>query len=656
MTLWKSVHPTLEIPTDITTWEWAFEHPAYSPVARAELQQQQQQQQGLGDQQHQAAGRSTLPSLGHYTDAFTKQTLDFGEVKSAAARLSTALARRYGLRAGETVSLFSTNSIWYPVAMWATVRVGGRVNGASPAYTADEMAHALAVAGTKVLITLPGATLDVALQAADQVGIPREKVLLLEGEQDGFVSVQSLIREVSCSSSSSSSSSPKARINEEKEEAEEEGPEAGMVDYYRIPQGKTNKQVCGFLNFSSGTTGLPKAVMLSHHNIIAQCHQLRQLQVLPVAEGGRYKILAVMPLFHITGLVRFCTYPVLMNGYSIMLPRFTMEAMLEAIVEYRVEDLILVPPIITRFVRDPLLDEDNLDDDDDKENNKKNRSDGKKYLSQIRSIVKRFSSGSAPVSDEVVQQLGRKFPGTGFRQGYGATESTACISAHPSTHFDYKYAATGGLLVANTEAKVVSLDDPPGVMLGPGQTGEICARGPQIAMGYLGNEAATRETFDDEGFLHTGDVGYIDDEGLIHIEDRIKEMIKVKGQQVAPAELEAVLLGHEGVEDVAVVGVPEDYSGERPKAFVVLKKRTGKVAVVGGKSKEEEEAMGRKLMDLVKNTKVKYKWLAEVEFVEELPKNPTGKLLRRVLKARERDVSRARGTRVFEEKPIRAKL
>ena len=173
------------------------------------------------------------------------------------------------------------------------------------------------------------------------------------------------------------------------------------------------------------------------------------------------------------------------------------------------------------------------------------------------------------------------------------------------------------MLVANTVAKVISLDDS-SQMLGPDETGEICARGPQIAMGYLNNENATAETFQN-GFLHTGDVGYIDGEGLLHIEDRIKEMIKVKGQQVAPAELEDLLLGNDYVEDVAVVGVPDDYSGEKPKAVVVLKAHVS-----------PNEALARELMDFVKEKKVRYKWLVELEFQESIPKSPTGKLLRSV--------------------------
>lgn len=534
-------------------------------------------------------------ALGGYSNAATKERLDFSEVKEKAVKLSSVLARKYGLKEQQTVSLFSTNTIWYPVSMWATVRVGGRVNGASPSYTVEEMVYALRTAEARILMTLPS-SLDVAVSAAMEAGIPKSHVLLLEGSAPGFLSVQDLI----------------AQYDTER---------LAEVPYYHIPSGQSNEDVCGYLNFSSGTTGLPKAVMLSHHNIIAQCHQLRQLQVLP--EDGKYRILAVMPLFHITGLVRFCTYPVFMNGESIMLPKFSMDSMLQAVVKYHMEELILVPPIIVRIVRDPVVE---------------------KYLPELRRIIKRWSSGSAPCSPEIIDQLHGKFPDTGFRQGYGATESTACISSHPPSHFDFKYARSGGLLMANTVAKVISLEDPER-LLGPGETGEICAKGPQIAMGYLGNDAATKESFDVEHYLHTGDVGHITEDGLLYIEDRIKEMIKVKGLQVPPAELEDALMAHPHVEDCAVLGIPDTYSGERPKAYVVVKEGI-----------QPSEALGMLLLDLVKKKKVRYKWLIELEFTEVLPRNATGKLLRRVLKADEKDAERSRGLRVRDVERERAKL
>ena len=554
----------MTVPTAPTVWEWAFESPEHSPVLRY-----------------------SQNNLGSYINAITKERLDFAEVKLKAKLLSAALIQEYGLQPDDTVSLFSTNSIWYPVAMWATVRAGGRVNGASPAYNVDEMTYALKTAETKFMITL-SSSIEAAITACDRVGIPRRHIFLLEGEHKDFKSIQDLI---------------------------ELGKWCTESPPHSIPPGKTNQDVCAFLNFSSGTTGLPKAVMLSHHNIIAQCHQLRQLQV--VAPGERYRILAVMPLFHITGLVRFCNYPVFMNGDSIMLPSFTMESMLKTIVGYNIPELILVPPILIRIVRDPIVD---------------------KYMPDLQRIVRRWSSGSAPIAPEIIELLRKKFPNTGFRQGFGATESTACISCHPPSHYDYKYANTGGLLCANTVAKVLDLDDPT-KELGSNETGEICAKGPQIAMAYLNNPSASAETFDKDGFFHTGDVGHLDKEGLIYIKDRIKEMIKVKGQQVPPAELEDLLLGHELVEDCAVLGIQDAYAGERPKAYVVLREGV-----------EPSEAVGRKLLDFVKRKKSRYKWIVELEFTDEVPKSPTGKLLRRVLKARDRDTDRQRGVFVRDER------
>nr|POF19926.1 4-coumarate--coa ligase-like 1 [Quercus suber] len=305
-----------------------------------------------------------------------------------------------------------------------------------------------------------------------------------------------------------------------------------------------------------------------------------------------------------------------------MLPAFNMEAMLQTVIRYEIEELILVPPIIVRIVRDSIV---------------------QRYLPDLQRIVKTWSSGSAPTSPEIIELLRLRFPDTGFRQGYGATESTAAISCHPPSHYDYKYATTAGILVANTVAKVMSLEDPTRE-LAAGETGEICAKGPQIAMGYLNNPAATREAFDTDGFLHTGDVGTIDEEGLIRISDRIKEMIKVKGQQVAPAELEDLLLGEEVVEDCAVLGIPDAYAGERPKAYVVLKA-----------GMQPDVRVGKMLLEKIKQKKVRYKWLTELEFINAVPKSPTGKLLRRVLKANDRDTKRQRGL-VVKDDSERARL
>ena len=299
-----------------------------------------------------------------------------------------------------------------------------------------------------------------------------------------------------------------------------------------------------------------------------------------------------------------------------MLPSFSVESMLNTIATYELTEILLVPPILIRLVRDPIVDKYKLPS------------------------LRRFSSGAAPLSEEIIQLLKKKFPQTGFKQGYGMTESCSCITAHPPEKYDYKYAHSVGTIVASTEVKIVKEDGSEG---GIGEAGEILAKGPQIVMGYLNNEKATRETFDEDGFLHTGDQGVMDKEGCITIVDRLKEMIKVKGIGVAPAELEDLLLGHERVEDVAVLGLRDDYSGEVPKAYVVLKS--------GLKGDAE---MGRQLMKYVKERKIRDKWVKEVEFVKEIPKSASGKILRRVL--RDKAAGEEKGVIVREGVKEKAKL
>lgn len=350
--------------------------------------------------------------------------------------------------------------------------------------------------------------------------------------------------------------------------------------------------------------------MISHQNVIAQCLQIQQ-----ITPQTHRKVLAVLPAFHITGLVHALHLPILLNAEVYMLSSFTMKSMLDTVVKYQISELLLVPPILIRLVRDPIVQEYDL------------------------SCVQRFSSGAAPLSEEIIQLLKRKFPGTGFKQGYGMTESCSCITAHPPEKYSYEHAHKVGSICASTEVKIVDED---GRELGLNQPGELLARGPQITMGYLGNERATRETFDGAGWLHTGDQAMVDAEGMVTITDRIKEMIKVKGIGVAPAELEDLLLGHERVEDVAVLGVSDEYAGERPKAYVVLK--TG----------EGEEGVGREILAYVKERKVRHKWVKEAEFIDVIPKSASGKILRRLL--RDRAKAGAKGVVVRDEGDVKAKL
>ncbi|KAJ2985071.1 hypothetical protein NUW58_g5728 [Xylaria curta] len=544
MPVFKSKHPDISFPEDLTIWEWLFEESSPSCPLNNYPEEQ----------------------LAGFVDATTKERVSWKHVKEAATYISTALAREYGLEKGDTMSLFSRNTIWYPVTLFAAMRVGGVVSGASPAYNVDEMTYALRTAKAKFIATHP-TSIGIAAQAARNVGIPKKHIFLLEGQLGGYTTIQALIKR-----------------------GQRYG-DSDQVPYAKLPQGKKNKDVCALLSFSSGTTGLPKAVMIAHQNVIAQSMQMK-----PLTPPDVKKVLGVLPMFHITGIVHAMHLPLVVNAEVIMLPEFSMEAMLTTIVEYQIREILLVPPILIRLVRDPVVDEYDL------------------------RCVKRFSSGAAPVSEEILRLLKEKFPKSEFRQGYGMTESCSCITSHPPWAYDYRHAHNVGTLIASTEVKLIKED---GTEAGVGEPGEILARGPQVVMGYLENETATRETFDSDGFLHTGDQGVIDSEGFITITDRIKELIKVKGIGVAPAELEDLLLGYPAIEDCAVLAVSDERAGERPKAFVVLKR-----------GYQADEATGLNIIAYVEKNKVRYKWIREIEFIEEIPKSPSGKILRRLLRDR----------------------
>ena len=453
--------------------------------------------------------------------------------------------------------------------MYGILRAGGIVAGGSPACTIEEMTYALEIASASFLFTT-SQSIKIAQAAARKVGIRPGRILLLEGKVDGVTSMSDLL-----------SIGKSYGLNQ--------------IEEFKIAPGQTNKQICGYLAFSSGTTGLPKAVMISHANVIAQCLQMHQ-----VHPPTYNRLLAVLPLFHITGLVHQLHLPLFLNMDVVLLPSFTMESMLAAIQEFRLEELLLVPPLLIRLAREEkLLDRYDL------------------------SSVSRFASGAAPASFEILELLKRRFPGTGFKQGYGMTETCGCVTAHPLDSYSYDNSRFVGTIIPSTEIKIINLDT--GRECGVHEHGEILARGPQITMGYLNNEKATKQTFEKDGWLHTGDIGMMNKDGWLTITDRLKELIKVNGVGIAPAELEDLILGYPNIEDAAVLGIPDEYSGERPKAFIVLQNSSQRL---------NPEVIGAELIKYVQRRKTRQKWLKEVEIVDEIPKSTSGKILRRVLRDR----------------------
>jgi acyl-CoA synthetase (AMP-forming)/AMP-acid ligase II len=342
------------------------------------------------------------------------------------------------------------------------------------------------------------------------------------------------------------------------------------------------------LPYSSGTTGFSKGVMLTHRNVVANLLQTAAL----FAMGTDDKVSAFLPFFHIYGMNVIMNSALYHGATLVTMPRFEPEPFLHAVAEHRLTRLFLVPPIVLLLAKSPLVEGYDL------------------------SSVKTVLSGAAPLDANIARLLERRI-GAKLSQGYGLTETSPVTHGVPYGATDVDLASVGPL-APGTECKIV--DVATGAELGPGQDGELWVRGPQVMTGYLNNEPATRDAIDDDGFFHTGDVGHVDECGNYFIVDRVKELIKYKGYQVPPAELEAHLLAHPGVLDAAVIGVRDEDGEEIPKAFVVL----------------QDGVSPADLMEFVAARVAPHKKVRRIEVVDEIPKSPTGKILRRVLRERER--------------------
>jgi acyl-CoA synthetase (AMP-forming)/AMP-acid ligase II len=345
------------------------------------------------------------------------------------------------------------------------------------------------------------------------------------------------------------------------------------------------------LPYSSGTSGLPKGVMLTHRNLVAQLCQAEA--VIPAEPEGR--IAGVAPFFHILGLVLVLLLWLKRGGTILALPRFDLEQFLEIVQKYRINHAALVPPIILALAKHPLIDQYDL------------------------SSLEWVRCGAAPLGAELEQACAERL-GCSVGQGWGMTEiAGAGCTARRS---DPGRRGSSGLLWPGTEARIVDIST--GADLGPAQTGELLIRGPSVMKGYLNRPDADAETLLADGWMRTGDIAYFDAEGHMYIVDRAKELIKYNAYQIAPAELEAVLVSHPAVAEAAVIASPDLEHGEVPKAFVVLK---------SGATPEE-------LMEFVARRVAPYKKVRKLVIVEAIPKSPAGKLLRRVLAEQDRAEAR----------------
>ena len=335
--------------------------------------------------------------------------------------------------------------------------------------------------------------------------------------------------------------------------------------------------------YSSGTTGLAKGVMLSHRNLIANF--ALSSAVNPAREGD--KLFAVLPFFHIYGMTLLLCLA-LYNGVTLLSsPRFELEQFLQIVQDHRVTQLNLVPPLVLALAKHPLVEQYDL------------------------SCVRLITCGAAPLGEELETACARRLD-CGVIQGYGLTE-VAGASHIRALGSAFDLPGSVGPVLTNTESKIIDIE-----------TGEVLIRGPHVMLGYLNNPEANARSLDGDGdgdgWFYTGDIGYADDNGCFFIVDRVKELIKYKAYQVAPAELEALLLAHDAVVDAAVIPSPDPEAGEVPKAFVLRKGDLG----------------AQELMDWVAERVAPHKKIRRLEFVDDIPKSASGKILRRLLVEKER--------------------
>ncbi|HEX6384559.1 MAG TPA: 4-coumarate--CoA ligase family protein [Anaerolineae bacterium] len=484
-------------------------------------------------------------------DGPSGRTLSYAQLAGAIRLVASSLSKR-GFGKGDVFAIYSPNVPEYAVAFHAVSLIGGTNTTVNPLYTVDELTFQLNDSGARYLLTIP-LFLENAKAAASKSGV--EEIFVF-GEAEGATPFASLLQ--------SDGQVPQVDIN----------PTEDVV----------------VLPYSSGTTGFPKGVMLTHYNIVAnmvQCQNISDFNMVSEADT----VMGVLPFFHIYGMVVILNMSLAQGATVVTIPRFDLEQFLELIQKHKVTRINLVPPILLALAKHPLVD---------------------KYdLSSLQDVT----SGAAPLGEDLAQTVEKRL---GFKvlQGYGLTETSPVTHVRP--HRPGVNRASIGPPIPNTEVMVVDIET--GEPLGPDQNGEIWIRGPQVMKGYLNNPDATAATIDEDGWLHTGDIGYADEDGNFYIVDRLKELIKYKGYQVAPAELESLLLSHPAVADAAVIPSPDEEAGEVPKAYIVRK----------------AELTADEIMVWVAERVSPQKKIRRVEFVDQVPKSLSGKILRRVLVEQER--------------------
>mmetsp|Transcript_14889 Transcript_14889/g.32333 ORF Transcript_14889/g.32333 Transcript_14889/m.32333 type:complete len:596 (+) Transcript_14889:120-1907(+) len=497
-------------------------------------------------------------------DGSTGETRTFSDYHDRMHRIAAALKTEYNLKPDETVALLSTNNVDYLPICLAVGLCGSKVTPINPLSTANDLSKILVPSKSKILFTHAN-FLPVALKAAHAAPCVEHVVVIPDVRSD-------------------------TDIPEGTESLERLAMYDNVVDnvHYEVKDVGNHPWL---LPYSSGTTGLPKGCMLSHANIVANLLQLNEIEegVFP----QDHKLISPLPFFHIYGMLASLLYCGWRGQELItMSDKFDLEKFCQLVQEHEPQRAHLVPPIILGLAKHPAV--DNYD------------------MKKLNMIV----SAAAPLGKDTEDAVRNRL-GLDVKQAWGMSELSPVGTI---IHDSNQKTGSIGQLVPSTYGKIIDAET--GKSLGPDEPGELCIKGPQVMMGYFNDIEKTKECLSDDGWLRTGDLACYDEDGFFYITDRLKELIKVRGYQVAPAELEELILHNEHVQDVAVVQIPDEVSGELPRAYVVLKP-----------SADPKEATEEYLKEWVKERVTPHKRIhGGVKFVEQIPKSASGKILRRILR------------------------
>lgn len=490
-------------------------------------------------------------------DGSNDRIYTYAEVELTSRKVAVGLSK-LGIQQKDTIMILLPNCPEFVFAFIGASYLGAISTMANPLFTPAEVVKQAKASSAKIVITqacFAGKVKDYAIEND-------LKVICVDSAPEGCVHFSELIQS----------------------------------DEHEIPEVNIQPDDVVALPYSSGTTGLPKGVMLTHKGLVTSVAQQVDGENANLYMHSDDVLMCVLPLFHIYSLNSVLLCALRVGAAILIMQKFDIAQFLELIQKHKVTIGPFVPPIVLAIAKSPLV--DNYD------------------LSSVRTVM----SGAAPLGKELEDAVRAKFPNAKLGQGYGMTEAGPVLAmclAFAKEPFDIKSGACG-TVVRNAEMKIVDPDT--GCSLPRNQPGEICIRGDQIMKGYLNDPEATARTIEKEGWLHTGDIGYIDDDDELFIVDRLKELIKYKGFQVAPAELEALLVNHPNISDAAVVPMKDEQAGEVPVAFVVRS---------NGSTITEDE-----VKDFISKQVIFYKRIKRVFFVETVPKSPSGKILRKDLRAR----------------------